>query len=73
MSEKDEEKFIVINKKYIDPEKIPLDLYFKFHMVLKELSKFIPENKYYVCNQVEPYAQKVLDIILEGEKEKQGE
>ena len=28
------------------------------------------ENNYYVCNQDEPYAQKVIDIILEGETEK---
>jgi len=27
-------------------------------------------NKYYVCNQDEPYAQKVIDIILEGESNK---
>jgi non-homologous end joining protein Ku len=30
-----------------------------------------PDNKYYVCNQDEPYAQKVLAVILEGEKEKE--
>jgi hypothetical protein len=28
-------------------------------------------NKYYVCNQDEPYAKKVIDIILKGEAEKQ--
>lgn len=27
-------------------------------------------QKYYVCSQDEPYAQKVIDIILEGESEK---
>ena len=29
-----------------------------------------PLNNYYVCNQDEPYAQKVIDIILAGEDEK---
>lgn len=28
------------------------------------------ESKYYVCNQDEPYADKVLDVILEGETAK---
>lgn len=28
-------------------------------------------QKYYVCNQDEPYAQDVIDIILKGEDEKQ--
>jgi hypothetical protein len=27
-------------------------------------------NKYYVCNQDEPYADKVLEIILQGEQDK---
>ena len=26
------------------------------------------EQKYYVCNQDEPYANKIINIILEGEK-----
>lgn len=33
------------------------------------LNSFVPKekqkNKYYVCNQDEPYAQKVIDLILE--------
>ena len=29
------------------------------------------DQKYYVCNQDEPYAQKVIDIIIEGETEKE--
>ncbi len=29
------------------------------------------DQKYYVCNQDEPYAQEVLDVILKGEKEKE--
>ena len=28
-------------------------------------------QSYYVCNQDEPYAQKVIDVILEGEREKE--
>ncbi len=27
-------------------------------------------QKYYVCNQDEPYAQKVIEVILQGEDEK---
>lgn len=29
------------------------------------------DQKYYVCNQDEPYAQKVIDIIIECETEKE--
>jgi len=31
-----------------------------------------PHNEYIVCNWNEPYAQKVLDVILEGEELKSG-
>jgi len=34
---------------------------------LEKIQPFLPNNEYYVCNQDEPYAQKVIDIILEGE------
>lgn len=28
------------------------------------------DNEYYICNKDEPYAQKVLDVILQGEDQK---
>jgi len=31
-----------------------------------------PENQYYICNVDEPYADKVLQVILNGEDEKAG-
>ena len=58
--EKYEEKFFVINKKHLNAFQID-DLEFL-------LSRFdLPDNKYYVCNQDEPYAQNVIDLILQGE------
>lgn len=36
----------------------------------EELGIDLSAKKYYVCNQDEPYAQKVIDTILEGESEK---
>lgn len=32
------------------------------------------DQKYYICNQDEPYAQKIIDMLLDGEtqKEKKG-
>jgi hypothetical protein len=61
-----EEKFIVINKKHV--EKLPANLQAKFTDILNEIKPYIPENKYYVCNQDEPYAKRVIDIILQGGK-----
>lgn len=59
-----EEKFIVINvKKHLNVEQIK-----KLSGLLDEFD--LPDNNYYVCNQDEPYAQKVIDIILKGEDEK---
>lgn len=61
-----EEKFIVINKKHL--RGIPDIIHAKFLLSLEEIKPYIPENRYYVCNQDEPYANKVIDIILQGEK-----
>jgi hypothetical protein len=67
-----EEKFIVINLKHIKQlsqshpnfvEQLKNDLEF--------VSLMIPPNNYYVCNQDEPYAQTILEIILEGETKKE--
>lgn len=77
------DKFIVINRKHLeeltklDKEKdfdfkkefnILFECFVKFYKTLTG-NEFI--NKYYVCNQDEPYAQKVLDVILEGERAKE--
>jgi hypothetical protein len=66
-----EEKFIVFNKKHL--EKMPKEILDKFDAIMIEmiLSKCLPPNKYYVCNQDEPYAEEVINIILQGEKTKQ--
>ena len=63
-----EEKFFVVNCKYLDE----LPPYYKgiANLLINILDRVIPKNRYYVCNQDEPYAQKVIDIILEGENEK---
>ena len=66
-----EEKFIVINKKHLEEakEEIP-DKINEFIELLGFISNWLPNHKYYVCNQDEPYAQKVIDIILTGEDKK---
>lgn len=58
-----EEKFIVTNKKHLKeiPDKAALNAFVK---ALSKISPWLPRNKYYVCNQDEPYADKVLDIIF---------
>lgn len=57
-------KFLVVKnasiKKYLtETEAGILDI------LLFKVSCFDHENKYYVCNQDEEYAEKVLDLILE--------
>jgi hypothetical protein len=61
---KKEEKFIVINRKHITKNDARL-------ISNICLERNVPENKYYVCNQDEPYAEKVLQTIKEGEEQKQ--
>lgn len=66
---KKEEKFIVINKKYID--RLPFELRLAFSFILKRVDNYIPRNnKYIVCNQDEPYAEEVWQAILSGENQK---
>lgn len=84
MKTKYEEKFIVINRKYLKTpsvskinkmvnggeKTVAIQMSVLMQNFLRELEKiqpFLPNNEYYVCNQDEPYAQKVIDIILEGE------
>ena len=69
MTPKYEEKFIVINKKHLNS--LPNSLYNEFSNILRKISKFLPNNKYYVCNQDEPYAERILEIILDEEKKKE--
>ncbi|MGA2433964.1 MAG: hypothetical protein ABSG25_01625 [Bryobacteraceae bacterium] len=68
-----EEKLIVINRKHLDNKRIPKMIIDNFYAALLDLSCCLdnPGNKYYVCNQDEPYAQKVIDIILKGENKKE--
>lgn len=59
-----EEKFIVVNTKHLTPNQ---------RLILSSLLiEFgVPDNKYYACNQDEPYAEKIKQTILEGEYEKE--
>lgn len=63
-----EEKFYVVNYKYLDD----LTPYYKgvFNLAMHILDSVLPKNKYYVCNQDEPYADEVLQVILAGEDKK---
>ena len=69
--EKYEEKFIVINKKHLEivKKKVP-DKADEFIELLRSISNWLPNNKYYVCNQDELYAQQIIDIIIAGENAK---
>ncbi len=67
-----EEKFLVINWKYLENAKDAKQqlLIDRLKRAVKylQMHKIIPDNKYYVCNQDEPYAPFVIDIILRGEE-----
>jgi len=63
----EDDKFIVINKKHLKS---------KFEGDVEDLDCAIeklqlPDNKYFVCNQDEEYAQTIIGIILAGEKKKE--
>jgi len=75
-------QFIVINKKHVsEVEKTAWgchlvrnlrEAYDAFmDMAAQMTGKEVSLNEYYVCNQDEPYAQKVIDVILAGEAEKE--
>lgn len=57
---KTEERFLIINLKHL--EKVPTFPRIWFNALLDEIMKYIPGNKYYACNQDEPYAQKLLTL-----------
>ena len=64
MTKFEDDKFIVINTKYLTYSKIPRNVLGTWFFLLDQMNRYVPDNKYYVCNQDEPYAQDVLDIIL---------
>ncbi len=69
---KKEDKFFVVNLKYI--KKLSHYGNLSFNRVCDELNKKFSQtekNKYICCNQDEPYAEKVWEVILAGEAEKQ--
>lgn len=65
-----EEKFLVINYKHLNQLSEPVKR--KLDDVLQDIAMElnIEKKKYFVCNQDEPYADKIIKIILDGEKEK---
>lgn len=68
-----EEKFFVIP--YKDLELLSEEDQQKLKSVLEKIAserkaKGKEVNNYYVCNQDESYAEKVFNVIIEGEKEK---
>ena len=65
-----EERFIVINKKHL--KDIPEEEKNLFLTALQKIADYLPNNKYYVCNQDEKYAPLVYSIIEAGEGLKGG-
>ena len=69
------EKFLVINGK--DLKGLTPLKQAKLGEIMNDIEAYrskrgtTPEAKYYVCNQDEPYAQQVIDIILQGETTKE--
>lgn len=66
MSYKSKLKYIVI--KYDWLEKLDEDQLYQLNSILKTIDN---NNSYYVCNTDEPYASKVLEVILQGEADKE--
>ena len=65
-----------LNSSYAESERTaPCEIVLRLDKALTEfykkcksrIKKDLSENNYYVCNQDEPYAQQVIDIILKGE------
>lgn len=68
-----EEKFIVINKKHlaeISESSHLIGLVENLKQALDAIEFALPNNKYYVCNQDEPYAPHVYNTIIDGETAK---
>lgn len=77
-----EDEFIVINKKHLRHlAETKAGQVFIINLInalnsfcgayKMKADKDLTLNKYYVCNKDEPYAQKVLEVILEGEMKKE--
>jgi len=69
-----ENKFIVINKKHLEEisqDKNLKPLVDKFMKGLNVISLILPNNKYWVVNQDEPYANEVIKLIGKGEDSKE--
>ena len=66
-------KFIIINKNHLWRMKNDSSNKFlvkRFLDVMDEIRGKLPKHNYIVCNLDEPYADKVVKIIFEGEDEK---
>lgn len=61
MKKYEEEKFFVINRKYIE-ELSPIHLA-AFNNIVAAMN--LPDDRFYVCKQSESYADRVLKLILE--------
>lgn len=61
--------FLVFNKKHFI--NIPGGDFQIFQDSVEAILPHLPKNNYYVCNQDEPYAPRVLEIILKGEAAKE--
>lgn len=69
-----QEKFIVINNKHlteISKTAVGRRVVERFADVLSELEELLPNHRYLVCNQDEPYADAVLSVIASGENAKE--
>ena len=61
MKKYEEDKFFVINRKYI--EKLSPIHRAAFDNIIA--SMYLPDDRFYVCKQSESYADRVLKLILE--------
>lgn len=61
-----EDRFVVVNLKYFN--NLTDNRKDTFWNILEEMKQ--PNNRYYICNTDEPYADKVLEAIRNGEDEK---
>ena len=63
-------KFIVVNPEHV--RKAPAVLQQAFTNALNNLKEYLPAHEYYVCNADEIYADDVIAVIMDGEREKAG-
>lgn len=64
-----ETKFFVLNYKHL--QDLSAESRVKVEDAMLCVADELIEHNYYVCNQDEPYAQDVIDIIFKGENQKQ--